>query len=104
MSFVCVSSIQCHASPIVAANARLTRGSRAAVPSRPQRGDDAFRHQKLALVTRQRTDRNTVALRAAEDDAAPPTAAPGEAPAAAPTAEDDEEVKGAQMTAILTGE
>ena len=109
MSFVvCVSSIQSprHATATVAVNAGRARGVRASVHSRPQRGD-AFRHQKLALVTRHRTDRSAVALRAAEeeDDAAPPTTAdPGEAPAAAPTAEDDEEVKGAQKTAIVTGE
>ena len=107
MSFVvCVSSIQSprHATATVAVNAGRARGVRASVHSRPQRGD-AFRHQKLALVTRHRTDRSTVAHRAAEDNAAPPTTAdPGEAPAAAPTAEDDEEVKGAQMTAIVTGE
>ena len=41
-------------------------------------------------------------LRAHTEDEIPPTR---ETPAAAPaTAEDDEEVKGAQMTAIVTGE
>lgn len=113
MSFVCVSSSQCRAAPTAAAtvgrSSSRTAGNATAAPNRPPRHPvsaalaDAS-HQKLALRTRHQRNRSALVLCAAAEDETPP--ASGETPSAARAGAnaDDEEVKGAQTTAIVTGE
>ena len=95
-----VSSTAVRAVVVLAGRSPAVRARVAAVSSRP-------RVSSPVRLVRRETARlgGSVVTRAGEDGDAPaePAAAPTPEPLSLPELSDDEEVKGAQMTAIITG-